>query len=635
MGLDYYDEKNMALCKNLKHRVHTFNTVVVDYAGKYPTGAQCFQALELPTAYDRVTSVVLELENNDWGDLSNSWLPTGLTTRVLYVLQKRRTSATPSQPPQPPPHHHQPPLSSPATTPPTASNPALAAAAAATEALGRATGGLSKGAQRRDFSNPQQYSGHNAPEEIATNTDTSVEQVIGKRAGGEVRGDGGEEGVHGWTLRGITEPEVSESSQIDDDVSNVPEAPDNFRAAVDHAKLRKLKTSEVYWSRHEAAPAGGEIHVAQLFEFAMAHYNAHAYRRAAELLVRVVEKEPKDPRGYNNLGLCLESAGAFSEAKEVLKQGLTAAPSHHGLNYNYAKLLMDDGNFEEAVQKLLAAVQTDHTNPDIHFYLGAALRQLGNNDVAERAFQQVLEIDPRYAFRYINTETNKDYEHFVVDEEALLNSLSGGVDTCASPSHGKSHMCALRDIVLDLRSLEQTLGFVADRQIDGRKTQLATGYMKHSFAYGSTFYQSWRQVFNNTIVMDAVAHAKANNLYYGVLGSSIGWHVFYGALTWDMQSKGWEILCSQVDISNGLADRHGLRQGGFISFECADALAADLNGVHIVVLAFSRDVNCECPHALILSKTQKHEHKHACMHARTNTQTLAHINTKTHTQRNK
>ena len=37
---------------------------------------------------------------------------------------------------------------------------------------------------------------------------------------------------------------------------------------------------------------------------------------------------------------------------------------------------------------------------------------------------------------------------------------------------------------------------------------------------------------------------------YAVLGSSIGWHVFYGALSWDLPARGWEILCSQVDISN-------------------------------------------------------------------------------------
>jgi hypothetical protein len=48
--------------------------------------------------------------------------------------------------------------------------------------------------------------------------------------------------------------------------------------------------------------------------------------------------------------------------------------------------------------------------------------------------------------------------------------------------------------------METSLQFIGDRQMDGRKTQIVTGYMKHSFAYGSTFYQSWLQVFKNDVL---------------------------------------------------------------------------------------------------------------------------------------
>ena len=164
----------------------------------------------------------------------------------------------------------------------------------------------------------------------------------------------------------------------------------------------------------------------------------------------------------------------------------------------------------------------------------------------------------------------------------------------------------VRLLLAQLRKMETSLEFIGDRQMDGRKTQIVTGYMKHSFAYGSTFYQSWVQVFNNEVLVDAVAHMRASGKLYGVLGSSIGWHVFYGALTWQVRARGWEILCSQVDIAKSLADAHGLDNrttytglapgagvGGAVAarFECLDALQADLSGVHVLVLAFSRDVD--------------------------------------------
>ena len=93
MGLDYYDENNEPLCGALRETVARFERVVVDYAGKYPTGAACFKALELPATFEPVASVVLELEGNRWPDLSGSWLPTGLTARVLYVLTHRNARA--------------------------------------------------------------------------------------------------------------------------------------------------------------------------------------------------------------------------------------------------------------------------------------------------------------------------------------------------------------------------------------------------------------------------------------------------------------------------------------------------------------------------------------------------------------
>lgn len=51
----------------------------------------------------------------------------------------------------------------------------------------------------------------------------------------------------------------------------------------------------------------------------MSHFQAHSYQQAAILLTKVVDLEPKDARGYNNLGLCYESTGHYEEAKQVVR----------------------------------------------------------------------------------------------------------------------------------------------------------------------------------------------------------------------------------------------------------------------------------------------------------------------------
>ena len=63
-------------------------------------------------------------------------------------------------------------------------------------------------------------------------------------------------------------------------------------------------------------------------------------------------------------------------------------------------------------------------------------------------------------------------------------------------------------------------------------------------------------MFKNDVLVEAVEHMHSTGKLYGVLGSSIGWHVFYGALTWQVRARGWEILCSQVEIAQSLAEAH-------------------------------------------------------------------------------
>ena len=435
IGLDYYDEHNRPNCGQLKEIVHGFQTVVVDYAARYPQGAACFQALELPSAFDRVASVLLEVEGNNWGDLSGSWLPTGLTTRAFYALRHRNAA----------------PLGSIASS----------------------------------FSSPAEYSGHGAAEAVADAKRMDEASKVLARTGGSVGLNVPDDEVRGWSLPGLVDsPKAAMETQVASDLPNVA---DPWDATITHARSREWAKAGAYWSQHvRALAAQGTLpHVSQVFEFAMALYNGHQVKAAVPLLAKVVEMEPQDARGYNNLGMAFESLGEPAEARKVLEMGLQHDPTHYPLNFNYAKLMLDNNEAESAVAHLQRAAAGAPDHADVHFYLGSALRQVGRHAESRQAYAVVERVNPKYVHRYINTETNDHYEQFVRDEQVLLDQACGP----QRPS-----MCLLRSIVSQLRRMETSLEFIGDRQVDGRKTQLATGYMKHSFAYGSTFYQSWVQV---------------------------------------------------------------------------------------------------------------------------------------------
>ena len=202
MGLDYYDEKNMPLCSRLRDLVRSFDHVVLDYAGRYPTGAECFKALDLPSSFHRELQVVLEVEGNEWGNLSGSWMPTGLTTRVLSVLRHHRVTARKTQ----------------------------------------------------TFSSPSQYSGARAVVQAAEagegarkEEETDVTSVL-QRAGDEVA-RGGDNGVRGWKLVGLVDDMGGGGGGGDLSASKMeavlPRVKDNYQAALHHARERNWTTSRV------------------------------------------------------------------------------------------------------------------------------------------------------------------------------------------------------------------------------------------------------------------------------------------------------------------------------------------------------------------------------------------------------
>lgn len=396
IGLDYYDEENRPACGRLKEIVHRFETVVVDYAARYPTGATCFQALELPTAFDRVASVLLEVEGNEWGNLTGSWLPTGLTTRAFYALRHR-------------------------------SAPPLVSAA-------------------RDFSNPSQYSGNGAAADEAVAQDhpslhTDEAQQVLARAGGAVEHDTPDEAVPGWSLHGLVD--APRAIEHEKSATDLPPVDDVWAAAIENARERRWKVAGGYWSQHVKALSqqASQPHVSQVFEFAMALYNGHQVKAALPLLAKVVEMEPLDPRGYNNLAMALESVGEVNEARNVLEVGLVHDAHHYSLNYNFAKMLLDLDQPHVAIEHFARAAAGAPDHPDVHFYLGSALRQVGRHDESRAAFAGVLRINPKYVYRYINTETNDNYQEFVKDELVLLDKSCSAL----APSQ-----CILRSIVLQV-----------------------------------------------------------------------------------------------------------------------------------------------------------------------------------------
>ncbi|GLC39360.1 hypothetical protein PLESTM_000887500 [Pleodorina starrii] len=146
---------------------------------------------------------------------------------------------------------------------------------------------------------------------------------------------------------------------------------------------------------------------------------------------------------------------------------------------------------------------------------------------------------------------------------------------------------ALEAVVRNLSNQEQSLDFhirlaaeVSERFGGG------SSYSIENFAYGSTPYTSWLEVLAaaGPELKDAMA---APGREYVVWGSSCGWLVLYGALTYAWRSRGVELLsclheCAQRTAAEQAAELSGTAG---VHFTCGDLLQDDVSTAGLVVLA--------------------------------------------------
>ena len=81
---------------------------------------------------------------------------------------------------------------------------------------------------------------------------------------------------------------------------------------------------------------------------------------------------------------------------------------------------------------------------------------------------------------------------------------------------------------------------------------------------------------------DCVVGERASAREYVVLGSSVGWMVFFAAMTYGLESRGVELLSSLVQVARRIAEECAVLGA---RFECCDALRASVSGACIVLCA--------------------------------------------------
>jgi tetratricopeptide (TPR) repeat protein len=115
---------------------------------------------------------------------------------------------------------------------------------------------------------------------------------------------------------------------------------------------------------------------------------------AAAAFAKITEIDPQNPDGWVNISRCLVQEGDTEGARKVLDKALAIAPKLARANFFYARVLREEGKYDEAAQRLQIVLDQYPRDRVAIDELGRIQFLQKKYAEAVKTFQQTLAIDP-------------------------------------------------------------------------------------------------------------------------------------------------------------------------------------------------------------------------------------------------
>jgi TolB-like protein/class 3 adenylate cyclase/cytochrome c-type biogenesis protein CcmH/NrfG len=141
---------------------------------------------------------------------------------------------------------------------------------------------------------------------------------------------------------------------------------------------------------------------------------------------RALALDPNLASAHAQIGLAKVIIGHGEETEAHVNEALRLSPrdirAHNWLGIaGLAKLLLSKD--EEAVVRLRRAVETNRNWPSAHFYLAAALAQLGRSDEAKAAARAGLALDPSFTIHRYRSGAPGDNPTYLAQRERVYEGM--------------------------------------------------------------------------------------------------------------------------------------------------------------------------------------------------------------------
>ncbi|HEK86236.1 MAG: sulfatase-like hydrolase/transferase [Candidatus Saccharicenans sp.] len=143
------------------------------------------------------------------------------------------------------------------------------------------------------------------------------------------------------------------------------------------------------------------------FELAQEFYFQGKVAESVRLLKDLITKRPEFDNPYLFLVTIYEKSKNLSEAEKILKAGTEANPRNYKLWMEYGLVLVEEGNYDQALVSLNKALGLVDWDPDLWNYLGVAYWKSGQPEKAIEVYEKALALDPAYPVVLTNLATSE------------------------------------------------------------------------------------------------------------------------------------------------------------------------------------------------------------------------------------
>lgn len=166
------------------------------------------------------------------------------------------------------------------------------------------------------------------------------------------------------------------------------------------------------------------LFAASLMEQADGYVVAKQYKAAIKIYKQVIEKNPSQPKAYNNMGYAYAQLKDYRNAIKAYESALSIKSDYKEAQNNllasisqYSQDCIDNGKYSTAVEQLTAAISRFPKAGELHYFLGVTYQAQGKFKQAFEQWKQAAQLTP-----------NSSIAQYVKGIEKLINkNVSGAI----------------------------------------------------------------------------------------------------------------------------------------------------------------------------------------------------------------